>query len=182
MLQNDYSIRLTHPSPHIATIFVCAMRAFKIHSFSNFQMFSASLVAQLVKNLPAMLRPGFDPWVGKIPWRRARLSTPVFWPGEFHRLYIVHGVTKSQDWMTFTFTFFQMCSTVLLTMLYIISPEVTHLKTGSLYALTPTFTHSPSRLLSLPTTNLLSTSEYLKKNFFKIPLISDLEASPMAQW
>ena len=27
----------------------------------------ASLVAQLVKNLPAMWRPGFDPWVGKIP-------------------------------------------------------------------------------------------------------------------
>ena len=30
----------------------------------------ASLVAQLVKNLPAMRRPGFDPLVGKIPWRR----------------------------------------------------------------------------------------------------------------
>ena len=26
-------------------------------------------------------RPGFDPWVGKIPWRRERLPTPVFWPG-----------------------------------------------------------------------------------------------------
>ena len=25
-------------------------------------------------------------WVGKIPWRRERLSTPVFWPGEFHGL------------------------------------------------------------------------------------------------
>ena len=24
------------------------------------------------------------------------LPTPVFWPGEFHRLCIVHGVTKSQ--------------------------------------------------------------------------------------
>ena len=32
-------------------------------------------------------RPGFDPWVGKIPWRRERLSTPIFWPGEFHGLY-----------------------------------------------------------------------------------------------
>ena len=42
----------------------------------------ASLVAQLVKN-----SPGFDPWVGKIPWRRERLPTPVFWPGEFHGLY-----------------------------------------------------------------------------------------------
>ena len=25
-------------------------------------------------------KPGFDPWVGKIPWRRERLPTPVFWP------------------------------------------------------------------------------------------------------
>ena len=32
-------------------------------------------------------RPGFDPWVGKIPWRRKRLPTPVFWHGEFHGLY-----------------------------------------------------------------------------------------------
>ena len=46
----------------------------------------ASLVAQLVKNLPAMWRPGFDPWVGNIPWRREWISTPVFWLGEFHGL------------------------------------------------------------------------------------------------
>ena len=26
----------------------------------------------------------FDPWVGKIPWRRARQSTPVFLPRESH--------------------------------------------------------------------------------------------------
>ena len=31
-------------------------------------------------------RPGSDPWVGKIPWRRERLPTPVFWPGELHGL------------------------------------------------------------------------------------------------
>ena len=29
-------------------------------------------------------RSGFDPWVGKIPWRREWLPTPVFLPGEFH--------------------------------------------------------------------------------------------------
>ena len=29
-------------------------------------------------------RPGFDPWVGKIPWRRKWQSTPVCLPGEFH--------------------------------------------------------------------------------------------------
>ena len=28
----------------------------------------------MVKNLPAMWRPGFDPWVGKISWRRAWLN------------------------------------------------------------------------------------------------------------
>ena len=29
-------------------------------------------------------RSGFDPWVGKIPWRRAWQPTPVFLPGESH--------------------------------------------------------------------------------------------------
>ena len=29
-------------------------------------------------------RPGFDPWVRKIPWRRKWLPTPVFLPGEVH--------------------------------------------------------------------------------------------------
>ena len=46
--------------------------------------FRASLVAQLVKQLPAVGRPGAENWVGKVPWRRERLPTPVFWPGEFH--------------------------------------------------------------------------------------------------
>ena len=48
----------------------------------------ASQVALLVKNPPAIWEnsPGFDTWVGKIPWRRDRLTTPVFWPGEFHGL------------------------------------------------------------------------------------------------
>ena len=29
-------------------------------------------------------RPEFDPWVGKIPWRRKWLLTLVFLPGESH--------------------------------------------------------------------------------------------------
>ena len=28
--------------------------------------------------------PRFNPWIGKIPWRREWLPTPVFLPGEFH--------------------------------------------------------------------------------------------------
>ena len=53
----------------------------------------ASLVAQLVKNLPTMRE--FDPWVGKIPWRREWLPTPVFWPGEFLGLYSPWGLKES---------------------------------------------------------------------------------------
>ena len=29
-------------------------------------------------------RCGFDPWVGKIPWKKAWLPTPVFLPRESH--------------------------------------------------------------------------------------------------
>ena len=29
-------------------------------------------------------RPGFDPWVGKIPWRRAWQPTPVLLSGKSH--------------------------------------------------------------------------------------------------
>ena len=46
--------------------------------------YGASLVAQMVKNLPQRRGPGFDHWVGKIPWRREWPPTPVFLPGEYH--------------------------------------------------------------------------------------------------
>ena len=36
----------------------------------------------MIKNLPIMQEPGFNPWVRKIPWRREFLSTPAFLPGE----------------------------------------------------------------------------------------------------
>ena len=39
-------------------------------------------VAQIVKNLPATWETWVDPWVGKIPWRRAWQPTPVFLFGE----------------------------------------------------------------------------------------------------
>ena len=42
----------------------------------------------MVKNLPADAGDprdaGFDPWVGKIPWRRKWQPTPVFLPGKSH--------------------------------------------------------------------------------------------------
>ena len=58
-----------------------------------FRKFPGGLV---VRGLPLWLswwriclqcgKPGFDSWVGKIPWRRERIPTPVFWPGEFQGL------------------------------------------------------------------------------------------------
>ena len=42
----------------------------------------AFLMAQTVKNPPAMWETWFNPWVGRIPWRRAWQLTPVLLPGE----------------------------------------------------------------------------------------------------
>ena len=36
-------------------------------------------------------RGGFDPWVGKVPWRRACQPTPVFLPEESHRQSSLEG-------------------------------------------------------------------------------------------
>ena len=61
----------------------------------------ASLMIQVVRNLPTVQRPGFSPGVGKIPWRRKWHPTPLFLPGEFQGqrslAAAVHGVTKSWD-------------------------------------------------------------------------------------
>ena len=48
-------------------------------------------MAQPVKNPPAMQETWVQSLVWKIPWRRERLPTPVFWPGEFHGLYSPWG-------------------------------------------------------------------------------------------
>ena len=40
-------------------------------------LIEASLVAKRVKNPPAMQETGFNPWFGKIPWRREWLPTRV---------------------------------------------------------------------------------------------------------
>ena len=36
------------------------------------------------KNLSAIRRPRFDPWVGKIPWRRKWQPTAIFLLGKLH--------------------------------------------------------------------------------------------------
>ena len=40
---------------------------------------------------------GSIPGLGRFPWRKERLPTPVFWPREFH---IVYGIPKSWTWLS----------------------------------------------------------------------------------
>ena len=80
--------------------------AFRIHKdyhlyISTFFFFFVSLHCDSdIKNLPAM----FNLWVSKIPWRREWHPAPVFLPGEFHGERIleatVHGLAKSQTWLS----------------------------------------------------------------------------------
>ena len=55
-------------------------------------------------------RSKFSPWVGIIPWRRERLPTPLFLPGEIHGQRSLVGFHQwshrvGHDWMTNTFSF-----------------------------------------------------------------------------
>ena len=56
-----------------------------------------SQVVLMVKNLPANAGDGrkweFNPWVVKIPWRRAWQPTPVFLPGKSHGQRSLAGYT-----------------------------------------------------------------------------------------
>ena len=58
--------------------------------------FRTSLAGQTVKRLPTMWRSGFNPWVGKILWRREWQPTPVLLPGKSHgRLHSPWGRKES---------------------------------------------------------------------------------------
>ena len=72
------------------------------------------LVAQRLKHLPGMQETQFDPWVGKIPWRRKWQPTPVLLPGESHGGRILVGYSPwgrkeldTTERLHFHFLFFQ---------------------------------------------------------------------------
>ena len=57
------------------------------------------------EGLPAVRRPGFDPWVRKTPWQRKWQPTPVFLPGKSHGPrslagYSPWGRRVGHDWAT----------------------------------------------------------------------------------
>ena len=59
----------------------------------------ASLVAQLVKTLPAMQEICVWSLGREDSWRRETLPTPVFWPGEFHSPG-VHKELDTTEWLS----------------------------------------------------------------------------------
>ena len=67
------------------------MLEWKLPSYGALDYLGLPLWLSWLRIRPQCGRLGFDPWVGKIPWRMERLPTPVFWAGEFH----VHVVTES---------------------------------------------------------------------------------------
>ena len=68
-------------------LFLSSVSFFKhLYLYVCIHVCRTSLVAQAVNYLPAVQcrRPGFNPWVWKIPWRMEWQLTPVFLPGESH--------------------------------------------------------------------------------------------------
>ena len=59
-------------------------------------------MVQLAKNLPTMWETWVQSLGWRIPWRRERQPTPVFWSAEFHGLYTPWGCKESDmtEWLS----------------------------------------------------------------------------------
>ena len=99
-----------YTSPYIPLLFPCRPGT----SWSGIRMNSQQLLAmvasrfvlnhnqELSKGKESAFNAG-DLGSGKIPWRKERPSTPIFWPGEFHGPYSPWG-HKESDMNELTFT------------------------------------------------------------------------------
>ena len=62
----------------------------QVKSFTQRVLITSSVQYQILPQVTACVKqyplsfPGFNPWVGNIPWRRKWQPTPVFLPGESH--------------------------------------------------------------------------------------------------
>ena len=83
---------------------LCSMNKLSLITFRR-----ASLVAMWLRICLQCRRRRFDPWVGKIPWRRAWQSTPVLlawripWTEEPGRLKSMRSQRVEHDWITDSF-------------------------------------------------------------------------------
>ena len=89
----------------------CAVQQVRLIYFTYSSAYIwSSLVAQTVKRLPEVQETRFDPWVGKITWRRQWQPTPVLLPGKFHGLRRLVGYnpwdskeSDTTEWLQFQF-------------------------------------------------------------------------------
>ena len=85
----------------------------------------------MVKNSSACRRLRFDPWLGRIPWRRKWQPTPVLLPGEFHGqepdgLQVI-GSQSWTDWATNTHLEVWWYPTVVLIFISLMTNHVEHI-------------------------------------------------------
>ena len=84
LIRPRFKSQVMHTSYHLLSIYIYTILSTYIVLYIYVYVYSQ--VALVVKNPSADVdkRYGFDPWVGKMPWRRAWQPTPVFLPREFH--------------------------------------------------------------------------------------------------
>ena len=100
---------------------VCVTLKFHGRSWLGNQYLQKVLKESIVRHFPgvvkcpsAMQETGFDPWVGKITWRRKWQPTPVFLPGKSHGPWSLVGYrpwgrkeSETTEWLHFTFLLIQ---------------------------------------------------------------------------
>ena len=115
------------------------VRKLKIYFLSKFQVCNTILLGlswwlRGYSICPRCGRPGFNPWVWKIPWRRKWQPTPVFLPGESHgRRSLVGCSPQGYKELETTERLHFLSFTVM--MLYFRSPELSHLTMECVYSL-----------------------------------------------
>ena len=83
LLQQKYTHTHTHIHIYV-TIYIYCIIYENIYLYTYIYYIWASLVAQMVKNLPAMQETWVQSLVGKIPRRREGQPTPALLLGELH--------------------------------------------------------------------------------------------------
>ena len=97
---------------------ICGQAA---HKMGN-SFISQTLISSVMRRLTSISQSNYRDtnyifpkrWVGKSLWRRQRLPTSVFWPGEFHGLYSLCGCKQSDKNEGFSLSLsLYTCSTLL---------------------------------------------------------------------
>ena len=118
-------------------------------------------------------RLGLDPWVRKIPWRRARQPTPVFLLGESHGQRAcqatAHRVTKSQTRLKWLSTHIHTQYICWFTVFKVYTPFIVFIKCRLYFLCCIIY---PWSLFTCSSLFLLNSSPYLSPSPFLSPLVT----------